>query len=336
MAPVTIRDVAKSADVSIATISRVLNASPAVRPVTRDKVLAAIAKTGYTPNLTARRLSTGRTLTIGIILPFLTLPSFEERLRGVQYALAETEYDLVLVSAETPNRIDRSIDNILGRGAVDGAIIVSLVLDDSQTERFIRARLPVVQVDAHRPELSRVLIDDVAGGAMATRHLIDLGHRAIAFLGDYLENPFNFVSMNNRFKGYRQALQEYGLAFNPGYHQEGQLGGREAFQKARALLTQTDRPTAIFAASDTHAVGVLKAAHELEISVPEELSVIGYDDLRDAEYLNLTTVRQHLFEIGLKGAQILLAAIQESPGAPVEARLNTEVIVRGTTAPPAR
>ena len=335
MSPATIRDVAKSAGVSIATVSRVLNDSPAVRPATRDKVVAVMEKLDYIPNLTARRLSLGRTLTIGIALPFLTLPSFIERLRGVQFALADSEYDLALFSAEVPHKIESCLSNLLGQARVDGAIIVSFQLEEEQIERLQQSDIPVVLVDIRHPKMNVVYVDDRDGGRMATQHLIDLGHHRIAFLSDYLENPFDFVSMRHRYSGYRQALNEADLNFEPDYHQQGALGGREAYQKAVKLLTLPDRPSAIFAASDTHAIGVLKAAHDLGIKVPEELSVIGYDDIRDAEYLHLTTIRQHLFETGVEGANMLLNALREPYETPHELHLPTQIVVRGTTASPA-
>ncbi len=334
MSPTTIRDVAKAANVSIATVSRVLNDSPAVRPATREKVEVVMAELDYLPNLTARRLSLGRTLTIGIALPFLTLPSFVERLRGVQYVLTESEYDLALFSAETPNRIESCLANLFGRARVDGAIIVSFQLNQDQKNQFLQSDIPVVVVDSWQPELNRVIVDDVEGGRLATNHLLELGHRRIAFLSDYLENPFNFVSMQYRFDGYRQALSGAGIEFNPDYQKEGALGGREAYQKAVSLLTLPERPTAIFAASDTHAIGVLKAAHDLGIKVPEDLSVIGYDDIRDAEYLHLTTIRQHLFEMGVEGANMLLNELKEPADEPLEVCLPTQLVVRGTTTPP--
>jgi DNA-binding LacI/PurR family transcriptional regulator len=297
-------------------------------------VQAVIDDTGYRPNLTARRLSIGRTHSIGIVLPFLTLPSFVERLRGVQSVLADSEYDLVLVTAETPEKIEECINNLLSRTGVDGIIIVSITPTDKQVDQIEQQRMPVVLVDARQPTLNRVVVDDISGGYQATKYLIDLGHRRIAFLSDYLDNPFNFVSMGYRYDGYRQALEEAGIPFRPDYQSEGELGGREAYEKARILLSLPDRPTSVFAASDTHAAGVLKAAHDLGIKVPENLSVIGYDDIRDAEYLNLTTISQHLFEMGVKGAQMLMTALSSPSEHPRKISLPVELIVRGTTAKP--
>lgn len=331
MPAVTIRDVARLAEVSIATVSRVINNSTAVRPATREKVLRVIDETGYRPNLTARRLSVGRTRTIGIVLPFLTLPSFVERLRGIQSVLSEEEYDLLLVSAELPERIEESIDTLLVRGGVDGAILVAQIPSKNQIERFRMGQLPLVLIDARHEQISHVFVDDEAGGYEATSHLLQLGHRKIAFLSDRLDNPFGFVSMRHRFSGYLRALAKWEVPFQPDYHQQGELGGREAYHRAYSLLMLRDRPTAVFAASDVHAVGVLKAAHELEIRVPEDLSVVGYDDIRDAEYLDLTTVRQHLFESGVRGAQILMESLVSGSQEMATACMQTELVIRGTT-----
>lgn len=335
MAPATIRDVAKKADVGIGTVSRVLNDSPAVSPETRKKVLAAITALNYSPHPLARRLSLGRTLTIGVLLPFLTLPSYVERLRGVQQALEDSQYDLSLFSIESPEKVDRYLNELAQNSRVDGAIIISLLPSDSQIQQFASAAIPIVLVDAYHPEVSCVDIDDEAGGHLATSHLIELGHRKIGFLSDYLENPFKFTAMRKRFQGYRNALQENELPIYPDYHQEGTLGGREAFEKAMALLSLPDRPTAIFAASDTHAVGVIKAAHELGLRVPEDLSVVGFDDIRDAEYLHITTIHQPLFESGVESVTVLLATLIEPPKAPIHLVLPTRLVHRGTTMLPA-
>lgn len=333
MSPVTIRDVAKKANVGVGTVSRVLNNHTAVSAETREKVLSAIQELHYTPNPLARRLSLGRTLTIGVVLPFLTLPSYVERLRGVQQALEDSQYDLTLFSVENPDKVDRYISDLSRKSRVDGVIFISLPLTDSQINQFSHAEIPIVLVDAYYPHISRVCVDDQAGGYLATSHLIAIGHRKIAFLSDYLDNPFRFSAMRERFNGYRKALKEASIAFRPGYHQEGTLGARDSFEKAMALLTLPDRPTAIFAASDTHAIGVIKAAHELGLKVPEDLSVVGYDDIRDAEYLHITTIHQPLFDSGVESANILLAGLIEPPEASIELNLPINLVIRGTTAP---
>jgi DNA-binding LacI/PurR family transcriptional regulator len=335
VATATIRDVAKRAGVGVGTVSRVLNEHPSVRDGTRQKVLSAIDELDYTPNPIARRLSLGKTLSIAVIVPFFTRPAFIERLRGIEYALADSEYDLILFNVETTTRRDDTFRTVPRRERVDGLLILSLSPSDSDVDRFLQAGVPTVLVDTRHPRLSRVVSDDVAGGRMATQHLIVLGHRRIGFVGDQLDNAFNFVSSHDRYQGYHEALAEAGIPFRPEYRRQGEHGREEARQMARALLALPDPPTAIFAASDTQAFGVLEATQDAGLQVPKELSVIGYDDIEIAEYLHLSTIRQPLFASGVEGVELLLESIANPPPAPHRVLLPVELVVRGTTAPPA-
>jgi DNA-binding LacI/PurR family transcriptional regulator len=334
VAHVTIRDVAKRADVGVGTVSRVLNDHPSVREPTRQKVLKAIAELDYSPSPLARRLSLGKTSTIAVIIPFFTRPSGVGRLRGVEYALADSEYDLILFNVETTARRDAYFDSVPRRERVDGLLIISLSPRDDEVDRFLHAGVPTVLIDARHPRLSRTVSDDVAGGHMATQHLIDLGHRKIGYVSDLLENPFNFVSSRDRYEGYRQSLDEAGIPFRPEYHRQGEHGRKEARENALRLLSLPDPPTAIFAASDTQAIGVLEAAQEMGLRVPEDLSIIGYDDIEVAEFLHLTTMRQPLFVSGVQGVELLLESIAAPPSSPRRVVLPFELVVRGTTAPP--
>lgn len=332
--PVTIRDVAKQAGVGIATVSRVLNSSPSVSEETRKKVLQAIDELNFTPNPIARRLSTGRTLTIGVIVPYFTLPDFVKRLQGVQYALAESDYDLVLFNVETPAQRDKHFLDLNKNTRVDGLLIMSLGITEHDLEQFQQSNTPVVLIDTFHPKAHRIVVDHIHGGKMATRHLIELGHRRIAFVSDHLENPFQFSATIERYQGYRSALQEAGIPETPEYFQHGEFGRESARQMGESLLTLPDPPTAVFAATDTQAIGILDAYRKAGKSVPEQFSIIGYHDIRDAEYLNLTTIRQPLFETGVKGVELLLEVIESPIEEPQEISLELELVVRGTTAPP--
>ncbi|HKJ28024.1 MAG TPA: LacI family DNA-binding transcriptional regulator, partial [Anaerolineales bacterium] len=309
MGPVTIRDVAKRANVGVGTVSRVLNNSTAVREETRQRVIQAIDELDYSPNPIAQQLSSGQTNAIAVTLPFLTYPSFVERLRGVQSALTQSNYQLVLYSAETPNHRDKHFDMLSRRTRADGVLIISIPLSEQHARKFIESDTPTVLVDIFHPEMNRVFVDDLYGGYLATKHLLDLGHKKIAFISDRLETQLKYVSMKNRMKGYLDALERHDIEFNPQYHLEDFHGRAEARQMAHTILSLDDPPTAIFAGSDTQAIGVLDAARELGLRVPEDLSVIGYDNIRDAEYLNLTTIAQPLFESGFEGARLLLSIL---------------------------
>lgn len=334
MAAATIRDVAREAGVSVATVSRVLNNSSQVSEETSQKVQATIDALDYSPSQTARRLSIGRTHTIGVVLPFLTLPSYVERLRGVESTLADSEYDLVLFSADTPEKVSSYFTQLSRPDRTDGVIVISLRPSNYHASRFREADMPIVLIDAKHKDLTSIIVDDTRGGYDATRYLIDLGHRKIAYLSDHLDNQFGFVAMKDRYQGYRKALDQAGIKFKSEYHQESELGGGKAVRLAKKMLSGMEPPTAIFAASDTHAAGVLKAAQELGIRIPAELSVIGFDDIRDSDYLDITTIHQPLYESGVLGVDLLLASLLEGSIGEKERILPTRLVVRGTTAPP--
>jgi DNA-binding LacI/PurR family transcriptional regulator len=297
--------------------------------------LAAIKALDYTPNPIARRLSLRKTLAIAVIVPFFTRPAFTERLRGIEYALADSEYDLILFNVETTTKRDAYFQNVPRRERFDGLLIVSLSPRNGDVEHLLRAGVPTVLIDARHPHLSRVVINDVAGGRLATQHLIELGHRKIGFVGDQLENPFNFTSSRDRYEGFRQALVEADIPFRDDYHRQAEHGRERARQMASDLLALPDPPTAIFVASDTQAFGVLEAAQDSGLKVPGDVSVIGYDDIEIAEYLHLTTIHQPLFASGVEGVELLLSSIANPPPVPRRILLPVELVVRGTTALPA-
>lgn len=331
----TIRDVAERAGVGLGTVSRVINQSPKVSEMTRKRVLNVIEELNYIPNPTARRLSLGKTLTIAVIVPFFTRPSVTERLRGIEITLADSDYDLNIYNVETVKRRDESIREVPRSERADGVIIISLSPRDEDIPYLANADVPIVLVDANHPSLTllnRVIVDDIEGGMKATQHLVDLGHRRIGFIGDLIDSPFNFTSSKYRFAGYQKVLKRNGIEFRDAYFQESQHGREEARELALRMMSLDNPPTAIFAASDTQAMGVLQAARDLELRVPQEFSVIGYDDLEIAEYLGLTTIRQLLFESGQRGVELLLEAIQQSPPEPICEVLPTELVVRETTA----
>jgi DNA-binding LacI/PurR family transcriptional regulator len=332
----TLQDVANRAGVSKATASRVLNGNVRVDPDTRERVLAAIAELDYTPSTTAQRLSSGRTLTISVVTSYLTRPQAAERLRGVDAVLGDSEFDQVIYNVETIDRRDQYLRGLARAQRTDGLLVLSLPLRDDDVERLASAAIPVVVVDAHVPAvegLPHVVGDDIGGGDIATRHLLQLGHRRIAYLGDEFDNPFGFTSSRHRFTGYEQAMAGAGLAVRPQHVVLGAHSRYEARELAARLLALPDRPTAIFAASDTQALGVISAAHESGLRVPDDLSVVGYDDIEIADYVGLTTVRQGLFESGRIGAELLLSEIRQRSDPPTSLVVPPRIVTRGTTAP---
>ena len=333
--PARIADVAAFAGVGIATVSRVLNGRANVSQATRDKVLEAIRVLDYRPSSVARNLSLKRTQVIGVVTAFLTNPSPIERVRGIVTALGDSPYDLALFDVESAGRERRAFRLLADRSRTDGLLIVSFIPPAGEVARLVTAGIATVLIDARHDTLPAVVVDDVEGGNLATRYLLELGHRRIAFIGDKPTDEFRFDSSRDRTVGYERALADAGVPLRPEYVREGTPFRHIARSIAVELLQLPERPTAIFAASDTQALGVLEAARALRIRVPEELSVIGFDDIEIASYVGLTTVRQPLFESGRRGAELLLGALA---GTPPPARVETlplELVVRGTTRPPA-
>jgi LacI family transcriptional regulator/LacI family repressor for deo operon, udp, cdd, tsx, nupC, and nupG len=330
MATITIRDVAKLAGVGVGTVSRVLNGSESVSIATRHKVQDAIKTLNYTPNLTARQLSRGKTMTLGVVVPFFTSPSAVKRMQGVVSVMAPSDYDMILFDIEKAEDRETFLQNVVRRRMTDGLLIISFSPSNEDVVRFELASLPTVLIDAYHPLLSRVVVDNVAGGFLATQHLIELGHRKIGFISDYLDSPFN-SPVRDRYTGYRNALREAGISFIPDYHRQAIHGREEAYQAGYELLRLSDPPTAVFAYSDTQAIGILDAARQLSISVPKQLSVIGFDNIDAAEFLQLTTVRQSLFDSGVQGAELLLKQMGMASSTAEEILLPLELIARQTT-----
>jgi LacI family transcriptional regulator/LacI family repressor for deo operon, udp, cdd, tsx, nupC, and nupG len=333
----TLRDVAIHAGVSKATASRVLNGSSQVDPDTRERVLEAMAELEYTPSNAARRLSFGRTLTISVVTSFLTRPQAAERLRGVEAVLSDSEFDLVIHNVETVEKRDQYLRGLALAQRTDGMLIISLPPREEDLQRLAASAIPVVVIDAHAPAvegLPHVVGDDLAGGDAATTYLIELGHERIAYVGDEFDNPYGFTSSRHRYLGYEQALTRAGIAVRSELVALGAHSRYEARELAARLISSAEPPSAVFAASDTQALGVVSAAHEAGLRVPDDLSVVGYDDIEIADYLGLTTVRQRLFESGRLGAQMLLSEVLARSATPPSVVLTPELVVRGTAAPP--
>jgi DNA-binding LacI/PurR family transcriptional regulator len=328
----TINDVAARAGVSRTTTSRVLNNRPMVDEGTRRRVLTAIADLGYVPSPSARRLSLGRTWTVDVVASFLTRPQAVDRLRGAESVLGDTAFDLAIHNVESPQRREKYLRELPTSNRTDGVLLLSLPPLDLPS--LVSGPVPVIVVDVHGPVAEGLPVvrgDDVAGGRLAGRYLYTLGHRSIGFVADSFDNPYGFTSSRSRYTGFSDVLGELGVVVQAAM---GAHGARTARDLAVRLLTGPHPPTAIFAASDTQAFGVLAAARDLGIHVPAELTVIGYDDILVAESISLTTIRQHLVESGRIGAELLLAEIEQRSPTPPVITLDPELVIRATSSPP--
>lgn len=328
----TIRDVARRAGVGIGTVSRVLNDSTQVRAETRNKVLAAIEELGFSPNAAARQLSGGKTWTVGVLAPFFTNPSFVQRLSGIQNVLDDSGYDLVLYSIRTFEQLNRRLNEISKASRVDGLIILTLhpTPDDlPPLDNALPVMLVIEEADRYFPH---IMVDNPAGGRMATEFLIERDHTLIGFVGDELENSLYLKATKHRFNGFRAALSDAGLPAVEEWCRFGIHSQQSAYELSLTILAEPDRPTAIVASSDTMAFGVMEAAKKLSLRIPQDLAVIGFDDIPAAKIAQLTTVRQPLEESGQLAAERLFEwmATGELPQENLGTELPLEIINRET------
>jgi LacI family transcriptional regulator len=333
----TIRDIADLAGVSIATVSRVLNDRPDVSPETRETVLQVVREHGFSTNRGARGLSSGRTGMIGLTLPLVADAYFGPILSGAAEALYER--DLRIVLAATLHEHDREVSLVerLMRGTTDGAILMLPEESEAELLSLQQQGFPFVVVDPREPPpegIPCVAAMHAAGAKQATEHLLGLGHRRI---GAIAGSP-GWYATEERLAGFRAALAGAGTLLDPDLvvHSDWRLPWGTA--AAHRLLDLPDPPTAIFGFNDNVAIGALHAAHERGLRVPDELSVVGFDDTHQAVIVTprLTSVAQPLAELGRMGVSLLVRLLEGQRLDALRIELATRLVVRDSTAPPGR
>jgi len=312
MANATIYDVAKEAGVSIATVSRVLNVPHRVNDQTRQRVLQAIDLLKFVPKAEASARARRNTYRIGVLAPFFTYPSFVQRLRGVASALHGSEYELVVYSVDSARHYQTQLESLPVAHRIDGLIIMSLQVDSSAAQRLLHNQLPTVLIESHHTAFSGVEIDNEQGGRLAADYFLGLGHVRIAFVGIDTEIPgCTLPTSAMRLGGFRNRLREAALPLLDSYVRNAHNDMEAAYAQAKVLLSLAERPTAIFAASDLVAIGVLKAIREMGLTTPNDVTVLGFDDLDIADYIGLTTIRQSLDESGRVAVELLLSRMAD-------------------------
>lgn len=315
MPKLTIRDVAALAGVSKSTVSLVLNNSPKVDPGTRRHVLAVIRRHNYVPSFAATALAKGSTRLIGMIVPGLTWQMVASINLGVAKVAERIGFDIILYTA-TNDRADYSsvIDRILTSSMVSGLLVVPNMQPLDPLVQLSRDGLPVVMVNTlDTPvDLPYVTVDNYAGAVTAVNHLLQLGHERIACVQGLMQ----FRCSQDRYRGYLDALRAAGIQPDPELTKAGEFSPETARARSRELfaLPKGQRPTAVFAHSDITAYAVIKAAAEVGLRIPEEVSVVGFDDIESAAQISpsLTTIRQPFTEMGTRAAELLMAAIRTS------------------------
>jgi LacI family transcriptional regulator len=333
----TIRDIAQLAGVSVATVSRVINDRPDVAPETRDAVLRHVRAHNFTTNRSARALSVGRAGLIGFTMPFVRADYFAAILAGALEAAHEQEMRLVLCMTLHEHDREVSLLETLMDGATDGAIILLPEESSEELAALQSSGYPFVVADPRvsiAEGIPAVSAGHRAGAKAAIDHLLSLGHRRIA----HISGPRGWAATEERIEGYNAALAAAGVLPSTELLAEGDFEIRGGYPAAGRLLDLSERPTAIFASNDNMAVGALRAARERGLSVPDDLSVVGFDDAELAQIVTpaLTTVRQPLAELGRTAVSLLMRMIERQSVEALRVELAARLIVRDSTKPPPR
>ncbi len=326
---ITIKDIARKADTSVATVSRVLNNSSKVAPETRERILAVLKEFNYKPNQIAKGLVKGRSNTISLITPtsdnFFNAFYFREVFLGINRAAENAGYNIMVDPSS--RRINESIR---GRFPIDGCVLVSPAKDDPLLKHIEEENIPALLINTRSPKISWVDLDNISSACEVVKHLIGLGHREIAVV----KGKENVQNSSDRFKGYLKALKEHGIKFNEDYAITGDFFEEKAYLETKKKFSRIKKATAVFACNDNMALGVIRALEEKGLSVPSDVSVAGFDDINLASYFSppLTTVRQPFYMMGIAGVRTLVQQIEGEIPAHSGREFHGEVIVRASTA----
>ena len=330
--PATLKDVAAYASVSIKTVSNVVNNWPYITDETRQKVLDAIKAVGYRPNIAARSLVTGKTRTVGVLITDIANPFFGAAMRGCEDILFQSGYSLLLCNTnEDLSRERNNLELLLSR-SVDALIMWGTRIGCEELEEIIGPRLPLVTVELsiepNRPNHANINVDNQRGAALATRHLINEGYTRIA----HLAGPEDRVTSRLRQAGYQQAIEQAGLPFDESLILHAAPTIPAGYFAALELL-QSQRPRALFCFNDLIAFGALLAARELGLEVPNDLAVVGFDDITMDAFSEppLSTVRIAQYDLGCMIGEIVLKLMQEPIEKPTSYLFPVELIIRGSS-----
>jgi len=338
-----IYDVARLAKVSTATVSKVLSNTPYVSDKTKQKVMDAVTDLGYSPSIAARSLTGNRRFVIGLAIPYepnylFRDPFLLEVLQGIEEVANEFDFNLLFSTARKTNP-QGAYNRLLNKGYVDGVIILETVMGAELDEKLEESGMPRVSVgyaltkkDSQGKITPAVHANDYDGALQATRHLLELGHRRIGVIG----GPANFmIAMEERYQGYRTALAKVGLKPENELLFHGDFTLESGILAGRKLLQLSPRPTAIFSFNDRMAVGAMRSAREMGLKIPQDLSIIGFDDVEVAQASDppLTTIRQGAMEMGQAAARKLFSLINNDKDVLTETILPIELILRGSTGP---
>jgi LacI family repressor for deo operon, udp, cdd, tsx, nupC, and nupG len=331
-----IQDVARLAEVSTATVSRALATPERVSPQARARVMKAIATVGYVPNPAARTLRSQKTNMVLVVLPNLDNIFFSKILRGIEEALFDAGYGMIIGDLDGSPEKEAHFAAFLGAGQVDGALLLNGHLFGQSRDGkgpAMKTSVPLVALCEAIPgaDIPQIEVDNREASCRMTGYLASLGHRRIA----YVRGPAENVLEHERLEGYRDGLKQAGIAYDPGLILPGDYSLEAGVQAGRTIAARRVRPSAVFCSNDEMAVGLMQALVAAGIGIPGDISVAGFDDIELAAVVqpSLTTIRQPRREIGQRGALVLVGLLQ-GRAAPARVRLETELVIRASTAAP--
>lgn len=332
---VTIYDVAREAGVSMATVSRVVNHNPNVKPQTRKKVFEAIERLGYRPNAVARGLASKKTTTVGVVIPDISNANFAEVARGIEDIANMYHYNIILSNADKRKEKEIRVINTLLEKQVDGLLFMGGVVTDEHVQAFNTSNVPIVlcATKDEQGTMPSVDIDHEGAAYDAVSKLISKGHKKIAMISATLQDP---ASGYARFQGYKRALEEANIAFREDYVRVGNYRYESGIEATQYFLELADRPTAIFSATDEMAIGAIHCLQDAGLNVPEDISIISVDNSRIASMVRplLTTVAQPMYDIGAVSMRLLTKLMKKEAVEDARVILPHELIVRRSVAEP--
>nr|WP_221468825.1 catabolite control protein A [Cohnella thailandensis] len=330
---VTIYDVAREAGVSMATVSRVVNNNPNVKPQTRKKVFEAIERLGYRPNAVARGLASKKTTTVGVVIPDISNAIFAEVARGIEDIANMYHYNIILCNADKRKDKEIRVINTLLEKQVDGLLFMGGAVTDEHIQAFNTSNVPIVlcATTDEKGTIPSVDIDHESAAYDAVKRLLGEGHRRIAMISGTLQDPANGYA---RYQGYKRALEQAGLTVDEDLVRIGNYKYESGMEAAQHFIGLPERPTAVFAANDEMAIGAIHAIQDAGLKVPSDISVISVDNIRMASMVRpqLTTVAQPMYDIGAVAMRLLTKLMKKEAVENARVVLPHELIVRQSVA----
>ncbi|MDI6401806.1 LacI family DNA-binding transcriptional regulator [Balneolaceae bacterium ANBcel3] len=331
----TIYDVARVANVAISTVSRVLNGSPYVSKETKDRVQKAIEELDFRPQANARKLARREAQVIAVAVPTFTSPFFNEVLKGIKDQLKSTDLDFIIYNTGSQNP-QESFKTFLDRGIPDALLIISIHIDSEIEKRLKNSEIPVVLIGSKHEDFNYIYWDNYRGGFLAGEHLIDQGYRKMGMVKSHSKSPV----ADSREKGFRDALAKHQIPIDEAFFAAGitrkHSGYSEeaGYESIQIMMGNKGLPEAIFCNNDAQAIGALHALKEADVNVPQDIGVLGYDNIKTSRYLGLTTIDQKMYDVGIQAIDRITHMIKNKDTSLVQKTVEPELVIRASTKRP--